>query len=222
VFALGRQVGVLGVLLGSITAHGFAEETSRPVVVAVLCRPSRIPMPLAMSTTIEATEVLAESEITLSIDVSSTCDARPLAHSRPPVIVRFDAVPHWSRLHPPPRGVGSIPFIDGEPGRVILLSVWAAVALIERDLSVRSLFDRVPERIREQWIGRMLGRALAHEIGHYVLRSSHHSARGLMRASHTVEAFVGVDRSPFRLSAGDRQLLAARTAGVVDTNAAGK
>ena len=43
-------------------------------------------------------------------------------------------------------------------------------------------FPSLPEELYERWLSRALGRALAHEIGHYLLGTSRHTARGLMRA----------------------------------------
>ena len=44
-----------------------------------------------------------------------------------------------------------------------------------------------PETMREEIVGRVLGRVLAHEIGHYVLRSPQHAANGLMRPLQLAE-----------------------------------
>ena len=43
-------------------------------------------------------------------------------------------------------------------------------------------FASLPETIAEVFLGRALGRALAHEIGHYLLPDEGHTAVGLMRA----------------------------------------
>jgi hypothetical protein len=49
-------------------------------------------------------------------------------------------------------------------------------------------------------LGRTLGRALAHEIGHYILRSRGHSLTGLMRARRPVTDFMEAGRSRFGIS----------------------
>jgi hypothetical protein len=59
-------------------------------------------------------------------------------------------------------------------------------------------------------LGRAMGRALAHEIGHYLLASKLHTARGLMQASHTASEFFGADRRSFAIDAAQRQAVAAR------------
>jgi hypothetical protein len=57
-------------------------------------------------------------------------------------------------------------------------------------------------------MGRVLGRALAHEIGHFLLRSRNHSKVGLMRANPSVPDLIGRDRQTFFLSADDGKRLA--------------
>jgi hypothetical protein len=51
---------------------------------------------------------------------------------------------------------------------------------------------------RDYRLGVILGRAVAHEVGHYLLRTSTHSASGLMRATIDVREFADV-RSAFQL-----------------------
>ena len=65
-----------------------------------------------------------------------------------------------------------------------------------------------PPDFREVVLGRVLGRALAHEIGHFLLRSRNHSAIGLMRANPSISDLIGRDRRGFFLSADDEKRLA--------------
>ena len=59
-------------------------------------------------------------------------------------------------------------------------------------------------------LGRAMGRALAHELGHYLLASKAHARRGLMQASHTAYSFFDIDRSGFEIDKAMRQEVAAR------------
>ena len=59
-------------------------------------------------------------------------------------------------------------------------------------------------------LGRAMGRALAHEMGHYFLASKAHARRGLMQATHTASAFFDIDRSSFAIDKAMRQELVAR------------
>ena len=54
-----------------------------------------------------------------------------------------------------------------------------------------------PPGLRETIVGRAVGRVLAHEIGHYVMRSRTHTAGGLMRSFHRADDLVGLSRMPF-------------------------
>jgi broad specificity phosphatase PhoE len=66
---------------------------------------------------------------------------------------------------------------------------------------------RWPAGLRDQVIARVLGRALAHEVGHFVLRSPHHSSSGLMRAQQRAAALANSDRKAFALTELDRARL---------------
>lgn len=57
-----------------------------------------------------------------------------------------------------------------------------------------------PRTLRVEIIGRVLGRVLAHEIGHYVLRSRQHTDGGLMRSLHFANDLVAPSRRGFTLT----------------------
>ena len=59
-------------------------------------------------------------------------------------------------------------------------------------------------------LGRVLGRALAHELGHYLLRSGRHTRRGLMRGDRTIQEFLSAGRRGFEVDAAQRVVVAAR------------
>jgi hypothetical protein len=112
-----------------------------------------------------------------------------------------------------PGMLGSIPFLDDTPEPVIILYPGAVTTLI----STVKVFERPdhdwPDLLREVVHGRVLGRALAHEIGHYLLRSRQHSATGLMRAQQSTFDLISLDRRSFTLSANEvRRFLSVTTA----------
>ena len=79
--------------------------------------------------------------------------------------------------------VGRIQFYASGPSTDIALSVKAARGLVAAvDLGDRRL-DQWPTDTWSGRVPRVLGRALAHEIGHYVLHSRDHARTGLMAAS---------------------------------------
>jgi hypothetical protein len=110
--------------------------------------------------------------------------------------------------------LGSIRFLDDvpEPGIVMYPNE------IHRLVSTGRLYDRNerewPAAFRHLILGRVLGRALAHEIGHFLLRSPHHSRVGLMRSEQALPDLVAPDRHLFVLSADE----AARFASIARTD----
>ncbi len=61
-----------------------------------------------------------------------------------------------------------------------------------------------PAAFRELMIGRVVGRVLAHEIGHVLLRLRGHASSGLMRPQPSLDELVDVDRRRFALSPADQ------------------
>ena len=95
--------------------------------------------------------------------------------------------------------IAAIRFIADRPTNTIVLNVANAETLLQRETSQ---WRGEPESFvpfREIRLGRMLGRAIAHEIGHFLTQSGGHTRRGLMRASHSVAALTGASRGPFRV-----------------------
>jgi hypothetical protein len=106
--------------------------------------------------------------------------------------------------------LGSIRFLDGVPEPAIVLYPRTIAALVSAT-PARRFFVDAPGVLRDLILGRVLGRALAHEIGHFLLRSRQHSAVGLMRALHPAADLIEPNRRPFRLSASDVGRLVATT-----------
>jgi hypothetical protein len=107
-----------------------------------------------------------------------------------------------------------IPFSEGRPMPFVRVSKPNANAL----LKTRSWFDGRPitsatEDLQRQALGRIIGRALAHEIGHFLLAAPVHTSNGLMRAALDPERMVNPGNADFKLQDGDvRALRAARIA----------
>jgi len=96
--------------------------------------------------------------------------------------------------------VGRIQFYANGPSTDIALSVKAARGLVAQvDLGDRRL-DQWPTNTWSERVPRVLGRALAHEIGHYVLHSRDHARTGLMAASFQPYAVTFGPTSWFRLT----------------------
>jgi hypothetical protein len=69
-------------------------------------------------------------------------------------------------------------------------------------------FPSLPKTFYDVLLSRALGRALAHEIGHYLLPTSRHTARGLMRAHFSPsELLEPAHRQRYGLDPVDRDAL---------------
>jgi hypothetical protein len=69
-----------------------------------------------------------------------------------------------------------------------------------------------PTAMREQRLGVVLGRAVSHEIGHYLLQTNTHATRGLMRARIDAREFADLRPGTFYLDRAAETHMAARAA----------
>jgi hypothetical protein len=105
-------------------------------------------------------------------------------------------------------GLGAIRFAsDGTPEATVALN-FDAVARIATSAPFMGLHPALwPAGLRDEIIARALGRALAHEVGHYLLRSPHHASSGLMRARQEGSTLGNPSQRPFALTQPDRARL---------------
>jgi hypothetical protein len=109
--------------------------------------------------------------------------------------------------------LGTIVFTGGVPLPNIRLSYPNALELL-RERYGDGRVSQMTILERRTYLSRALGRALAHEVGHYVLASSGHTARGLMKAQQRANDLFDPSRRPFGLSEAQRCELASRLAQV--------
>jgi hypothetical protein len=99
---------------------------------------------------------------------------------------------------------------DTAPQREIYVSYGNVLALMERSRGVVGTLERMPRGEFETLLSRALGRALAHEIGHYLLASKAHTRSGLMQTRRTAVELFAVGRVHFDIDAVQRRQIAAR------------
>lgn len=106
-------------------------------------------------------------------------------------------------------GIGQIRFsAPGKPMNMVYLSVSGARRLAA-DAQWRGLaLEQTPERVRRTFLAHALGRALAHEIGHFLLRSTAHSTRGLMRPRYLTPELMDESLQPYSLSGAQASVIA--------------
>ena len=90
---------------------------------------------------------------------------------------------------------------------IAMASIGAGLRIVQGDPQ-RQLLDLTA--MHQYQLGVVLGRAVAHEIGHYLLESNTHSSYGLMRASIDAREFADLRSGAFRLDRESQAFLAAR------------
>jgi hypothetical protein len=100
--------------------------------------------------------------------------------------------------------VAWILFVGGAPRELINVSVPAARRLMSETAWHNERPIRLaPVNAQERLLGRMIGRAVAHEVGHYLLASSKHAGEGLMKPRITPSEFVREGRKHLKLVRDD-------------------
>ena len=96
--------------------------------------------------------------------------------------------------------LGWITFRPDGPSRSIHLSRASVEDLLVRE----SYAHQAPMAAHDAMVGRALGRALSHELGHYLLSSRAHTRHGLMRATWPSDELFAAWRGGFELTAEER------------------
>jgi len=187
-------------------APGNQDTTRSECRVTVGARPSRITLHLedrAELARAARDEMMRTARMlwrAAGVDVQSSPDPFPGDNAEGGVHMRVtiaaDAGPSSLTA---PRPIASIRFVDKKPSTSI------DVYLIEvRKLMDLLVFDdrrlaHQPGLFQDEMLGRILGRALAHEIGHFVFASAGHARSGLMRPTHRLDQLVGRLDQPFAI-----------------------
>ena len=197
-----RGVMVLGIVLGFWGAVPHAAEKSDaefPTVLSVRFTTSNELSAVSQSALINETEsIWRDAHVQLRwIRDNSTDEDRPL---RIVVARRVTAVTdnRWP--------VAELMRFE-DRSAIALASISAALRIVEERPEL-PLVD-LPA-MRQYKLGVVLGRAVAHEIGHYLLQSNAHSPYGLMRASIDAREFADLRTGAFRLDRESQAYLAAR------------
>jgi hypothetical protein len=96
--------------------------------------------------------------------------------------------------------LGAVDFDEaGAPFHIITVFIVRLVTMIEEARLWHVPAWEWPRVIREQVVGRAMGRVIAHEIGHVLLRTTRHAPHGLMRAVQRADELVDPSRNRYRL-----------------------
>ena len=207
--------GIFAALLAAAAANTTAKPANRPVV-----------------------RVLAEAEGATAVDRRMLSEIawnvreiwRPYADVtfdlagegvRPSESLRITITDRFSTLSDR-ASLGWIEFVDGRPSNVITISASAAA-----DLMQASRWSGLPKIVQRAFLVRALSRAIAHELGHYLLASREHALQGLMRGQLTADDIMQPRRSSVRLDRAaveqlQRDALFARRAGPTEDSGSGR
>jgi hypothetical protein len=95
-------------------------------------------------------------------------------------------VRHADGRSPEGEAVGEL--VRTRSGRAIAFASIARAEQVVRAAGTGAV-QAAPVAVRDRRLGMVLGRTVAHEIGHYLLESSTHTGRGLMRATFQPREF---------------------------------
>jgi hypothetical protein len=127
------------------------------------------------------------------------------AARRVQVVIVDDAEPGTFADGAGQEGLGWITFLGPEsPRNVIYLSWKRALTLLSEMMHGHQPIEQLPDKQRDWYLGRALGRTLAHEIGHYLLASAEHARTGMMRARYSAAQLFDPSTNGFLLD-GERE-----------------
>jgi hypothetical protein len=106
--------------------------------------------------------------------------------------------------------LGWLNFANGTPIPKIHISYTNAERFMEGSREVVGIINLKTRAEREMLLGRLVGRALAHELGHYLLGTPEHTAKGLLKRSPTATEFFSTDHGAFAIDALERTQIADR------------
>jgi len=110
--------------------------------------------------------------------------------------------------------LGWITFVaPGQPASFMTVSVTAARNMMARSTWMGRPFGQLPMKLSQQFVTRAISWSIAHEIGHYVLRTSRHSRSGLMKGSLTAAEIMWNERGLVQLAPREVEILRLRATG---------
>ena len=189
--------------------HAKSSSYDRRMLPALLLHVSLALPPASLSP--DAMRVaLAEISAIWSAHAVAVTSSADEGESDDTVVVRVVVEPRPAALGSDWSGaLASIRFGEnGEPQPLIALYLPDLIAMIARSNGTAGGKEGTPVVLRERAIGQAVGRVLAHELGHYLLRSRSHARFGLMRSIQNAADLVDTAREPFGLSAPDIARLA--------------
>jgi hypothetical protein len=182
--------------------------------ISVSVRAPGISRVLVAQTLDEASAIWRAAGVVFAWEIADVADgarrelAAPLSDSCPSLCVTID------EGGGPERGsslaIGWIVFDDqGAPTHNIHLSFGNAMELLRAAEGAGTVSRMTTLEVRTL-MSRALGRALAHELGHYLLASKTHTTAGLMKASRSASEFLGPQHDAFAIDPALKTVVSAQ------------
>jgi hypothetical protein len=180
------------ILVLAVDRVAFAQA---PVHLTLAFAPeSALPPGVVRAASAEAADIWAAYGV--AVDLAAPCGLAP-DHPETLTVMIKKSSPSTEPWH---GTLGTIGFdADGVPHPSMTVYFDRLIELISTAPTWTANERQWPRALRQQIIGRALGRIIAHEIGHFVLRSRDHASSGLMRRVQASDDLIAPDRSRFAL-----------------------
>ena len=201
----------LAVVTPAAAADPLPPATTMPPMIVSVVAASDVPAKLVNAIVAETDAIWRGTGITFFWQRQARESAPPMPspYRTPMLRVQIGHERHAAAEWKLP--LGWIVFDDpATPEQEIYLSYQNALVLLDKSDGVVGKTRAMPQLQRETLLSRALGRALAHELGHYLLASKVHTAKGLMMAVHSAVELFGIERVDFNLAPAERQRVVAR------------
>jgi hypothetical protein len=175
---------------------------SLAAIVVTISAPADVKSSLVDRVTAEADAIWRAAGLTITWERQPTGAAPRTLH----VVFGNERGNATSSMQP----LGWIRFEADQPVPDVYLSYANAVSLLETSRDTIGLSHNMTVLERDTYLSRAMGRALAHELGHYLLASKAHTADGLMKANRTAAEFFSMDRRRFSVRPNEWRQIAAR------------
>jgi hypothetical protein len=183
----------------ALSVRGLSAAPPLHVALAVE-QTTRVPASVRKDAIAEAAQIWHRYDVVVDQVVPAACDGVSMSLN-----VVLDREPSANEGE---GGLGAVQFDpDGAPGSTVTLHLGPIARLATGTLIMGADPSLWPPKLRDAAIGRALGRALAHEVGHVLLRWPHHSASGLMRGEHRASTLADPDAKDFELTTAERARL---------------
>ncbi len=189
-----------------LTAFALAVATVLPPISVRVDVGPNIPRAVVVDTLEEAAAIWRPAGVTFEWQI-----VEQRSDNRTAVVTSVSCCPRTLRVtvneDSPAVQVSSLPIgwiiFDerGAPRPDIHLSYANALTLVRAAEGVGTMSRMTVLELRTV-LSRTLGRALAHELGHYLLASKSHTAAGLMKGSHVASEFLAPQRGTFEIDPG--------------------